>query len=67
MIRRVRVPVCCFRKWSRSGRMRSRDRVRHRARHRFGAIRYPEVKIGFVPAMVMAIYAPHVSEKRASS
>ncbi len=65
-IRRVRVPVVAAVRgralaggW---GLARACDLVLAERSARFG---YPEVKIGFVPAMVMAILRRNVSEKRA--
>jgi methylglutaconyl-CoA hydratase len=66
LIRRVRVPVVaavCGRALAGGcGLATACDIVLASASARFG---YPEVKIGFVPAMVMAILRRNVSEKRA--
>jgi len=66
LIRRVRVPVVAAVKGRAlaggCGLATACDIVLASASARFG---YPEVKIGFVPAMVMAILRRNVSEKRA--
>jgi methylglutaconyl-CoA hydratase len=66
LIRRVRVPVVAAVRGRAlaggCGLATSCDIVLASASARFG---YPEVKIGFVPAMVMAILRRNVSEKRA--
>ncbi len=66
LIRRVRVPVVAAVKGRAlaggCGLATACDIVLANASARFG---YPEVKIGFVPAMVMAILRRNVSEKRA--
>ncbi|HEY0003277.1 MAG TPA: enoyl-CoA hydratase-related protein [Pyrinomonadaceae bacterium] len=65
-IRRVRVPVLAAVRGRAlaggCGLATSCDMVLASASARFG---YPEVKIGFIPAMVMAILRRNVSEKRA--
>src|SRR5919112_3456465 len=66
LIRRVRVPVVAAVRGRAlaggCGLATACDIVLASANARFG---YPEVKIGFVPAMVMAILRRNVSEKRA--
>jgi methylglutaconyl-CoA hydratase len=66
LIRRVRVPVVAAVRGRAlaggCGLATACDLVLAHASARFG---YPEVKIGFVPAMVMAILRRNVSEKRA--
>jgi methylglutaconyl-CoA hydratase len=66
LVRRVRVPVVAAVKGRAlaggCGLATACDLVLAQASARFG---YPEVKIGFVPAMVMAILRRNVSEKRA--
>ena len=66
LVRRVRVPVVAAVRGRAlaggCGLATSCDLVLASASARFG---YPEVKIGFVPAMVMAILRRNVSEKRA--
>ena len=66
LIRRVRVPVVAAVKGRAlaggCGLATACDIVLATASARFG---YPEVKIGFVPAMVMAILRRNISEKRA--
>jgi methylglutaconyl-CoA hydratase len=66
LIRRVRVPVVAAVRGRAlaggCGLATACDLVLAAASSRFG---YPEVKIGFVPAMVMAILRRNVSEKRA--
>src|SRR5919197_5962748 len=66
LIRSVRVPVVAAVRGRAlagvCGRATACDIVLASASARFG---YPEVKIGFVPAMVMAILRRNVSEKRA--
>jgi methylglutaconyl-CoA hydratase len=66
LVRRVRVPVIAAVRGRAlaggCGLATACDLVLAQASARFG---YPEVKIGFVPAMVMAILRRNVSEKRA--